>query len=116
MVRKILSSLVKNVYVYMYNACLSWCLPVSLCVEVYHSVILQSPQVFYREAVLQNFAIFTGKYLCWSLLLIKLQFSRPATLLKRNSNSVFLQHHFLKKKTFFEEQLQMAAFEKSAQV
>ena len=31
----------------------------------------QPPKGFYKKAVLKNFAIFTGKYLCWSLLLIK---------------------------------------------
>ena len=39
----------------------------------------------------KNFAIFTGKHLCWSLFLIKLQAFRPTTLLKKGSNtSVFL--------------------------
>ena len=38
--------------------------------------------------VLKNFVIFTGKYLCWSHFLIKLQ---AASLLKRDSNTgVFL--------------------------
>ena len=41
--------------------------------------------------VLKNFAIFTEKHLCCSLFLIKLLVRRPATLLKRDSNtSVFL--------------------------
>ena len=35
--------------------------------------------------VLKNFANLTGKHLCWNLFLIKLQVSRPATLLKRDS-------------------------------
>ena len=36
-------------------------------------------------------AIFTGKHLCWSLFLIKLQASRLATLLKRDSDTgIFL--------------------------
>ena len=43
------------------------------------------PKVLCEKDVLKNFAIFTGKPLCWSLLLITL---RPATLLKR------LQHRF----------------------
>ena len=44
-----------------------------------------------KEAFLKNFAIFTGKHLCWSLLLIKLQAFKLVTLLKRNSNtSIFL--------------------------
>ena len=38
-----------------------------------------------------NFSIFTGKNLCWSLFLIKLQDLSPSTLLKRGSNTgVFL--------------------------
>ena len=44
-----------------------------------------------KKGVLKNFAVFTGKHLCWNLLLIKLQAFRPATLLKRDSNKgVFL--------------------------
>ena len=44
-----------------------------------------------KRAVLKNFAIFTEKHLCWSLLLIKLQGSRAATLLKTDYNAgVFL--------------------------
>ena len=35
-----------------------------------------------KKAVLQNFAIFTGKNLCWSLFLIKLQAFSATTLLK----------------------------------
>ena len=46
-----------------------------------------------RKSVLRNFAKFTGKHLCQSLFLIKLQVLglRPATLLKRDSGTcVFL--------------------------
>ena len=43
-------------------------------------------QMFCKIGVLKIFAIFTGKYLCWSLFLTKLQAWRPAILLKRNSN------------------------------
>ena len=39
------------------------------------------------KAVLKNFAIITGKHLCWSFFLIKLLAFRPATLLKKR-----LQH------------------------
>ena len=45
-------------------------------------------RMFFKKVVLKNFAIFTGKYLCWSLFLIQLQAFRPATLLKRDSNTV----------------------------
>ena len=33
----------------------------------------QPPEVFYENCVLKKFSIFTGKHLCWSLFLIKLQ-------------------------------------------
>ena len=42
-----------------------------------------------EKAVLKNFTIFTGKHQCWSLLLTDLRASRPATLFKRDSNTVF---------------------------
>ena len=41
-------------------------------------------QMFFKIAVLKNFTHFTGKDLCWSLFLTKLQGSRPVTLLKKN--------------------------------
>ena len=50
-----------------------------------------------KKAVINNFAIFTGKHLCWSFFLIKLQPWRTGTLLKRDSNAgVFLRilHNF----------------------
>ena len=33
---------------------------------------MQPPKVFYKKAVIKNFAIFTGKHLCWSLFLIQI--------------------------------------------
>ena len=47
--------------------------------EIYHIIFLffyqqmQPPEVVCKKAALRNFAIFTGKHLCWSLFLIKLQ-------------------------------------------
>ena len=49
----------------------------------------QQTTVFHKKDVLKKFAIFIGKYLCRSLLLMKLQTFRPATLLKRESNTGF---------------------------
>ena len=46
-------------------------------------------QMFFRTSFLKNFAIFTGKYLCWSLFLIRFQDWRPAFLFKKR-----LQHRF----------------------
>ena len=41
-----------------------------------------------KKGVLKNFANVTGKNLCWSLFLIKLQFWRPAILLKKTPTQV----------------------------
>ena len=38
-----------------------------------------------KKVVLRTFANFTGKHLCWSLLLLELQTFSPTTLLKRDS-------------------------------
>ena len=40
-----------------------------------------------KKDIRKNCANFTGKYLCWSLFLIKLQAQGPATFLKRDSNT-----------------------------
>ena len=53
----------------------------------YNAIQKQWPKVFYKKAVLKNFAIFTGKHLCWSVFFIKWQNFSPATLLKRDSNT-----------------------------
>ena len=60
--------------------------------KVYHQWTTEPPQeVFYKKEVLKNFANCTGKQLCRSLFLLKLQTYRPATLLERDSNTgVFL--------------------------
>ena len=44
-------------------------------------------KMFFEIGVLENLAISTGKHLCWSLFLIKLQVFRTITLLKRDSNT-----------------------------
>ena len=44
--------------------------------------------MFFKIGVVKNFAEFTGKDLCWSLFLIKLQAFRSVTLLKGDSNTV----------------------------
>ena len=46
---------------------------------------------FYKKAILKNFSIFTENDLGWTLFLIKWQSFKPATLLKKDSNTaVFL--------------------------
>ena len=55
-----------------------------------------------KKGVFKNFANFTVKHMCWSFILIKLRAFRPATLLKRDSNTNifvwnfqnFLEHLF----------------------
>ena len=50
------------------------------------------PEAFCKKVVLKTFAIFTGKYLCWSLFSL-----RPSTFLKRDSNTgAFLITRFLR--------------------
>ena len=44
--------------------------------------------MFFKIAVLKNFANFTGKHLCWSLFLHKVAGLRPATLLKKRLHKV----------------------------
>ena len=44
-------------------------------------------QMLCKIGALKDFANFTGKHLCWSLFLIKLQAWRPAILVKRDSNT-----------------------------
>ena len=65
-------------------------------------------RIRFEIVVLKNFANFTGKHLCWSLFVITLQAFKPATLLKRDSNTavsfeiyekpIFTEHLF---STFF---------------
>ena len=43
----------------------------------------QPPEMFYKKGGLENFAKFTGKYLCQSLFFNKLAGLRPAILLKK---------------------------------
>ena len=44
-------------------------------------------QIFFKIGVLENFTNFTGKHLCWSLFLIKLQVWKLNNLLRRDSNT-----------------------------
>ena len=63
-----------------------------------------------EKAVLKNFTIFTGKHLCWSLLLRHLRASRPATFLKRDSDTVFsCEYCKIFKNTYFDENLRTTA-------
>ena len=62
--------------------CIDWhrCFPVNFAKFYeqlfYRALQKQPPEVLYKKTALKNFAIFTGKYLCWSPFLIKLQVVR----------------------------------------
>ena len=62
---------------------------------------------FFKIGVIINFLIFTRKYLCWSLFLIKLQDWLPATLLKKRPQHQCFAVNITKcmRKTFFMEHL-----------
>ena len=65
----------------------------------------------FKIGVLKSFAIFTGKYQCCSLFIIKLQVCKPATLLKRDFNTgVFLWILRNVKNSFFYWTITVAAF------
>ena len=42
--------------------------------------------MFFTILVLKNFAKFTGKHICWSLALMKVQAARHANVFKRDSS------------------------------
>ena len=68
-----------------------------ICCWQSHQVLLRTPlktrvklqkqplELFGKKCVLGDFANFTGKPLCWSLLLTELQVFRPAALLKKET-------------------------------
>ena len=58
---------------------------------------------YIKKAVLNSFAIFTGKHLCWSLFLIKLQAFRLPTQVS------FCEYCEIFKNTYFEKHLPMTA-------
>ena len=48
--------------------------------KTFFIIIFSRTQIFFKKSVERNFEIFTGKHLCWSLFLIKLQALGPVTL------------------------------------
>ena len=60
-----------------------------------------------KKAALKIFAIFTGKHLCWSLFLIKLQSFRHCNFIKKDFNTeVFSRENCeIPKNTYFEKHL-----------
>ena len=67
----------------------------------------QPPKVIYKKSVLKNFAMLTGKHLCWSLFFIKVsdfqhRWESPTQLISCECPKII-------KNTYFEEHLQTAA-------
>ena len=61
--------------------------------------------MLYKKAVLKNFAISTGKHLCWSLFLTKLLAYGPAILLKETPTQLFsCEYCKIFKNPYFKEQ------------
>ena len=61
---------------------------VRLSINAYYTTSRSSRlQMFFKIGVLKIFAIVTGKHLCWSFFLIKLQAWEPATLSIGDSNT-----------------------------
>ena len=48
----------------------SHCINIYFYLHIYRSIC---PEEFCKKGVFKNFAKFAGKYLCWSLILIRLQ-------------------------------------------
>ena len=46
-------------------------------------------QILFKTGVLKNFANFTGKHMCWSLFLIKLQVCRQSLEIKQLIKAIF---------------------------
>ena len=71
----------------------------------------QLPEAFCKKGVLKNFAVLTRKYLCWSLVLIKLQTIKHLTSglqlhQKVTPTQVFIcEYCAMFKNTYFEEHL-----------
>ena len=64
-----------------------------------------------KEIVLKKIDIFTGKHMCWSLLLMRLHAFRPATLFKKTPTHVFsCKYYEIFKSTYFEEPLRTTAY------
>ena len=61
------------VFIYAFILTLPW----------FFSLQKQSPVVFYKKAFLKDFAIFTGKYMCWCLIFIEDTRSQASNFIKK---------------------------------
>ena len=70
----------------------------------------QPPEVFCKKGILKNFANFTGKQLCWSLILIKLQASGQQLYKKETPTQLFCYENYETfKNIYFKEHQQITA-------
>ena len=78
------------------------------CFRKYPTIFDKPPEVFCKKGILKNFANFTGKHLCWSLFLIKLQAWRLAVSTLSTLTDVFpCKWCKTFKNTYFEEYLRL---------
>ena len=61
----------------------SFCFVKIYVVNIRFELRSSHPEVFYKKAVFRNFAIFTGKHLCWSLFFKKLAFCQACNFTKK---------------------------------
>ena len=63
----------------------------------------QPPETFYKNAVLKNFAIFTGKHLCWSFFFNKVAGLQGNNFIKKETPTQAFSCEYCKnfKKSFF---------------
>ena len=64
----------------------------------------KSSHQLFLKAALKNFAVFTGKHLCWSLFLIKFIYQKESP-----TQMFFCEYCKIFKNTYFEEHLQTDA-------
>ena len=64
--------------------------------------------MFFKIGVLKNFAIFTRKYQCWSLFLIKIAVLQACNFIKKMFSCEYCKNF---KNTFFEKHLEVPASE-----
>ena len=93
-----------NVYIFFneYEVCLMVGIH-GLSVHVLNENQKLSPAVFYKKTVLKNFAVFTGKHLCWILFSIKVENVQVCNFVRS------YKYCEIFKNTYFEKHLRTAA-------
>ena len=77
----------------------------------------QPPEVFYKKAILENFAILTGKHLCWSFFLILniAQFLK-APIFKTSTNGCFWKCVHERRKLYIKKRIFQHQYQKQVKM